>query len=227
MVDTQRTVTIRGDRVIVEETSTVVGGAATRAVPTSVATSGLRALSASVLTADGRSRPFDNTVTLSAAGSLTIRARYRLTDCPDLLPVQWPTPSSFPDATRTFSRLDEPLHTAYALCSTAKSRARPLDGLTGTVVAGPVPTVRLAWNGDAPLTISTIGSASGVAVIAVEPGCDGGCVAEIPASGYATLPLQPIDPCPPATDDDIMTLAIERHAMTSVRVFGLAAAVCH
>jgi hypothetical protein len=226
LVESQRVVTVAGNRVTVEETSRVVQGHTAHAIPATTAPTGLKLVALAIATADGRRVAFDSPTALDAAGSLTVRGTYRLTNCPDLLPVQWPSPSEFPDATRTYPRLDEPLHTVYAICPDAKSRASALDGLTGTVIPGPVPTVRLAWDGAAPLTISTIGSASGIAVIAVEPGCHGGCAAEIPAGGSATVALQPIDPCPPATDSAAMTLVIDGRPMTSVVIPRLSAVIC-
>jgi hypothetical protein len=225
-VESQRTVTIDGSVVTVDETSTVVDGGAARATPPTGAPAGLELLGASVQTADGRSVPFDSSVKLQPSGSLTVIGRYRLTDCPDLLPTQWPSPSEFPDATRTYPRLEEPLHTAYAICPRSESKAKPLDGLTGTLADADVPTVKLKWSGSSQLTITTLGAASGVAVLVTEPGCNRGCPAEIPPGAEVAIAMQPVDPCPPADDDDTLTLKLGGGELVAVNVPGLHRAIC-
>ena len=117
--------TVDGRTITVEEFSTVLDGASVRAVPAAAVPLGLELLDTSVVTPDGRSSDFDSPVTLDPSGSLTVRSRYRLTDCPDILPTQWPSPAEFPDATRTYLRLDGPLHTAYALCPDVRGKAEP------------------------------------------------------------------------------------------------------
>ncbi len=226
VVESERVVTVNGATVTVEETSRVIDGAKARAVPPTSAPTGLRLMDAGVVSADGRSTAFDSPVTLQRSGSLTVRARYRLTDCPDVLPTQWPSPSEFPGATRTYPRLEEPLHTAYAICPDAKSRAGNIEGVSGRIITASVPTIKLTWTGSSPLNIATIGAASGVAVLAVEPGCDGRCVALLPANGDATIPLQPIDPCPPANDNNDLTLVLDNGNVFAVPIQGLASAVC-
>ncbi|MFL6288975.1 MAG: hypothetical protein ACJ73L_11325 [Actinomycetes bacterium] len=225
-MESERTVTVNGSVVTVEETSTVVDGGGVRAVPPTSAPLGLELLSSTVETADGRSRDFDAPLRLQPSGSLTVVGRYRLTDCPDLLPTQWPSPSEFPDATRTYPRLEEPLHTAYAICPREHSKAKPLDGLSGTMVDGVAPTIRLKWAGSSPLTIATIGAASGVAALVVEPGCNGACAAEIAADGETTITLQPVDPCPPATTDNSLTVKVEGGELATVNISGLHQAIC-
>ena len=225
-VESDRTVTIDGTVVTVEETSAVVDGGAVRAMPPTSAPVGLELLSATVESADGRSTDFDAPLKLQPSGSLTVVGRYRLTDCPDLLPTQWPSPSDFPDATRTYPRLQEPLHTAYAICPSEPSKAKPLDGLSGAMVDGVAPTIKLKWAGSSPLTIATIGAASGVAALVVEPGCNGACAAQVDPGGETTITLQPVDPCPPATTDDILTLKLEGGDLVTVDVADLHQAVC-
>jgi hypothetical protein len=63
-------------------------------------------------------------------------------------------------------------------------------------------------------------------VLAVEPGCDGRCVAELPANSEATIPIQPVDPCPPANDNNELTLVLDNGNVIAVPIQGLASAVC-
>ena len=225
-VESERTVTVEGSVVTVEETSSVVDGGAARAIPPTGAPVGLELLGVTVETADGRSTAFSSPVKLQASGSLTVVGRYRLTDCPDVIPTQWPSPSEFPDATRTYPRLEEPLHTAYAICPGAKSKAKSLDTLSGALTDAATPTVRLKWSGTSALTIATIGAASGVAVLVTEPGCNGGCAAEISPGAEVTITMQPVDPCPPATDDDTLTLKLASGEVVALTVPDLHRAVC-
>jgi hypothetical protein len=149
-------------------------------------------------------------VTLTADGSVTIRGRYRLTACPDLLPTLWPSPAAFDGASHTYSRLDEPQHTALALCPQSKSDAERLPGLTGTVPDTREPQVRLTWKDTGPLTVTAVGSASTVATVVPEPDCDAGCVTVVTPSRPATVQLQTVDPCPPATTDDSLVLVVSQ-----------------
>jgi hypothetical protein len=226
-VTTTRVVLIDGDTLTVEERSEVSGGN-TEATPVTSTPLGLELVGLATLGSDGRTATFDGPVTLAPSGSLTVRSRYRVTDCPDLLPPAWPTPVDFVGSTRAYVRVDEPLHTAAALCPGVRSRARSLTGLTGTVVAADaeVPTVRLRWEGPGTLEVASVGSASGVAALPVELGCGGSCVAELTPGGTASLTLQPIDPCPPATDDDTLTLQRAGGELVAVTVDGLHRAVC-
>lgn len=225
-VDSERIVTINGDVVTVEETSTIVDGDTTKALPATTGSLGLDLIDASIVTADGRTRPFNDATKLSSSGTLTTRGRYRLTDCPDLLPAQWPSPTDFPQATRTYSRLEEPLHTAYAICPKERSTAERLAGLEGTVADTDTPTVRLTWSGSSRLTVASVGSASGVAALVVEPGCGGACAFAIDPDGAVTVALQAVDPCPPATDNDTLTLKVDGGGIVAVRVPALHQKVC-
>ena len=228
-VESTRTVTVDRDTITVEEVSSVVDGAAARAVPAELTPLGLQLIDSSVISADGRSKPFDAPVTISASGSLTVRNNYRLTECPDVIPTQWPSPADFPGASRTYLRLDEPLHTAYAICPDSKSEAAQLPGLTGVVIEAAAARVRLAWRGDQTMTIKAIGSASGVAALVPKPECDASCVASIPPGGSTETQLAPVDPCPPATDSDLLTLVVQVNGTTStvaIDVAGLSKAIC-
>ena len=223
--------TVEGDTVTVDEVSDLVDGDTAIAHPTDVAPLGLRLVDSAVVTSDGRTEAFDTPITLTASGSLTVRNRYRLTDCPDVLPAQWPSTTDFPDATRTYLRLDEPLHTAYALCPGAPSGARPLPQLSGLLVGGDGVLVRLRWQGTGDLTIQAVGSASGVAALAIDSPCGASCVATLTSGGSAVVQIQPADPCPPATTDDNLTLTVaapdEPALIVSVLVPALHVAVCN
>ena len=224
--------TVSGQTITVEEVSTVLDGDSVRAVPAESVPLGLELIDTSVVTPDGRTTDFDAAVTLDASGSLTVRNRYRLTDCPDVLPTQWPSPAEFPGATRTYLRLDGPLHTAYALCPATQGRAESVSGLTGTLVPGRSSRVRLSWSGGDTLSVEAIGSASGVAALVPEPGsgCDTSCVALLNPRSSVTIGLQPVDPCPPATTSDRLTLLVTGGSFppspVSVRIDGLHRAIC-
>ena len=229
-VESTREVSIDGNTVTVEEVSDVVDGKSTVAAPATNTPLGLTLLHTSVVTPDGRSRSFDDPLTLSSSGSLTVRNRYRLGDCPDVIPGQWPVATSFPDATRTFTREDGPLHTAYALCPKATPRAKQLGALQGKLAdtAADAVTVRLVWTGAQPLTVRAVGSASGVAVATPDAGCNDACVAVIAPRTATPLLFTPVDPCPPATTSDRLTLVVRGGAddVVALRVQGLAKALC-
>lgn len=229
-VESSRDVSIDGTTVTVDEVSDLVDGASAVAVPTQGAPLGLRLIDSAVISADGRKAAFDAPITLTASGSLAVRNRYRLTHCPDILPVQWPSPTEFPDSTRTYPRIDAPLHTAFALCPKAASRAKQLPQLSGVSVESVTPTVRLTWKGTDELTIRAIGSASGVAALATDPQCDPGCMTRIAGNGSALLQFQAVDPCPPAATNDSLVLVLTAPggtiSLVSVRVSDLHRTVC-
>jgi hypothetical protein len=231
-VESSRDVTVDGRTITVEEASTVLDGDGVRAVPAASVPLGLELIDTSVVTPDGRSSDFDSPVTLDPTGSLTVRSWYRLTGCPDVIPTQWPSPAEFPDATRTYLRLDGPLHTAYALCPDARGKAKPLPGLTGVLTSSRPTRVRLSWTGGQALSVSSVGSASGVAAVVPEsaPECRVSCVVRVRPASSAPLTLQPVDPCPPATTSDRLTLLVTgggaAPSPVSVRVDNLHRAVC-
>lgn len=228
LVESEREVTVEGVVVKVLETSRLVEGATVQVAPPSATPLGLERLATVVVTPDGRTSPLTEPVTLTSGGAITVRGRYRLTACPDVLPTQWPSPADFLAAARSYPRLDEPQHTARALCADARSDAVRLDGLTGALTDGGA--TRLAWNGDETLTIDAVGSASGVAVVVPQPDCAGACVVRIPAGGSAPLQLQTVDPCPPATTDDslvlVTTVGEQSSRIVAIKVPGLHRALC-
>jgi hypothetical protein len=241
VVESQRRVTVDGAIVTIEETSTVVAGARVKATPADAAPLGLRLLSTTIQSPDGRASTFDTPVELRSTGSLTTRGRYRLTDCPDVLPAVWPSPTHFPGATQTYSRLEEPLHTAYAICPNARPRAKPLDGISGELVAGDDIRIKLTFGGGGDtLSVSAIGSASTVAAIAVESssmcGADPSCVALMTTdgaseqTGTATFTMQPVDPCPPETTSDTLVLLVSGGSFppepAAIEVDGLHRVIC-
>lgn len=231
-VESSRDVTVDGATITVEEVSTVLDGTSVRAVPAESVPLGLELVDTSVVTPDGRTTDFDAPVTLDPSGSLTVRNRYRLTDCPDVIPTQWPSPAEFPGATRTYLRLDGPLHTAYALCPDVPGRAKPVPGLDGTLVSTNPTRVRLSWSGRELLSFAAVGSASGVAALVPEPApeCDASCVALLNPRRSVTIGLQPVDPCPPATTSDRLVLLVTDGRTASspvlIRVDDLHRAIC-
>lgn len=227
LVESEREVFVDGSTVEVLETSRLVEGAAVQVTPPTVTPLGLELLDTAVVAPDGRVTRLSSEVALASGGSITVRGRYRLTGCPDVLPTVWPSPADFPGAARTYSRLDEPQHTVAALCPEARSKAVRLEGLTGTVAAGGDPRIRLSWDGAEPLTVTAVGAAATVAAVVPEPSCTAPCVTRIPAGGAVPLLLQPVDPCPPATRDDELVLVVAgSDRPVTVRVPGLHRAVC-
>ncbi|MEO8107453.1 MAG: hypothetical protein ABI720_09050 [Actinomycetes bacterium] len=228
-VESSRDVSVDGMTVTVEEVSDLVAGDDTTARPTTATPLGLQLIGSALVTPDGRTTAFDAPIALTASGSLTVRNRYRLTDCPDVLPALWPSPVEFPDATRTYLRLDGPLHTAYALCPKSASRARTLPQLFGVLVEGDGVLVRLSWRGTGDLTIRDVGSASGVAALATDSRCDDSCIAVLAAGSSEIVQFQPVDPCPPATTSSRLTLVVgggDVEDVVALSVQGLAKAVC-
>ena len=246
LIETERVVTVDGAVVTVEETSRVMDGATSRAVPPTSAPPGLRLVDARVVTATGRVTAFNSPVTLQRSGSLTVSARYRLTDCPDVLPAVWPSPTQFPGASQSYSRLDQPLHTAYAICPKEPYRSSRTSGIAGELLPGEAGElgefvrIRLSWDGGDTLSVSGIGSASGVAAIPVQGaaacGSDSSCLAILDAvldagqTSTATFTMQPVDPCPPQTTDDRLVLLVAGGSLppepTTIAVPGLHRAVC-
>lgn len=204
LVESEREVTVAGTVVEVLETSRLVEGATVQVAPPAGTPLGLELLSTVIVTPEGRTAPLTDPVTLTSEGAITVRGRYRLTACPDVLPTQWPSPADFLAAARSYPRLDEPQHTARALCAKARSDAGRLKDLRGVVAEDGQP--RLIWKGDDVLRVDAVGSASGVAVVVVDPVCDGTCVVRIPPGASTLLQLQTVDPCPPATTDDSLAL---------------------
>jgi len=228
-VESTSTVTVTGDMIVVDEVSSVIDGDRARAVPSELTPLGLELVDTSVITPDGRSTSFEGPISISASGTLTVRSRYRLTDCPDVIPAQWPSPTDFPNATRSYLRLDGPLHTAYAICPKSRPAAKPLPDLSGKVLEGNSLRVRLTWLGPQTLIVKAIGSASGVAALVPNPDCDASCVASVSPGGSSEIQLEPVDPCPPATDSDRLTLVVQvggATSTTSLSVKGLSKIVC-
>jgi hypothetical protein len=239
-VETTRTTTVEGDVVMVEEVSRVVSDAAVVARPVPATPAGLRLIALRITGQDGRSTAFTDPVDVGASGSLTVAARYRLDDCPDILPALWPSPTAFPNALQTYVRLDQPLHTAAALCPEKRFRSSTSSGIKGELLDGPAVRVQLSWNGGDTLGVSGIGSASGVAAVivdrAVECGSDPSCLAGLDAvtdagkTSTSTFSFKPADPCPPGTDSDRLVLLVTGGsfppAPTAIEVKGLHQAVC-
>jgi hypothetical protein len=97
------------------------------------------------------------------------------------------------------------------------------------VIQGNAARVRLRWLGTQTLTIKAIGSASGVAALVPNPDCDASCVASVASGGSSEIQLEPVDPCPPATDDNRLILVVQISGSVStvaVKVAGLADAIC-
>jgi hypothetical protein len=163
-----------------------------------------------VVEEDGTNEPFTDPVTLVAGRTLTIEGRYRLTQCPDLLPTEWPSPVAVVPGnwSRVFTRVEEPQRTARALCPSAPSRAGALRDIRVTLAQGTKPTVRLRWQGKAPLKVAAVGSASGVATVGTARGCRNECVVLLRPRTGAPVRLRPLEACPVGGQSNLLTLRV-------------------
>ena len=228
-----RVVEVHGRTVNVSESTTVVSGGPVTVVPsTKPPALGLSESQTVVVGQDGSNQPFTTSTTLAVGRTLTVEGRYQLTDCPDLLPTQWPSPTTIRPGhwSRTFTKVSVPQRTSRALCPTAKSKAAQPSTLSGSMSSGKQPSVRLLWSGSKPVTVTAIGSASGVAAIGVGPRCPGTCVAQLVPGTSATIRLHPLEQCPVAGRTDTLTLRLTvkgRSPQTlGVRVKQLGQRVC-
>jgi hypothetical protein len=217
-LSSSRIVRLKGQRVTVEETIAARDGDVTIAPAVAKPAAGLRRESVVVSAANGKNRNFAEPTSLVAGGSITVTGRYRLTDCPDVLPTRWPIPTTVVpgDWSRTLVFSESPQRTAGSLCPEARTNAKRLPGLSGALRPGDRPVVRLTWRGSGPLTVRTVGSASGVAVLARAGKCGGDCLARIPRGRKAQLRIQALEPCPVGGKSNLMTLIVDRRGATRV-----------
>lgn len=231
-----RDVRVDGDVVTVVEDTTVADGDGVVVRPATHSTDpALQLTAVDVVAGDGTLTTFDSPVTLTSGRSLTVQGTYRLRDCPDLLPVDWPSPTEVVgrDWARTWTRSSEPLRTAPTLCKGKPSSApmwRELSARLVTTAAGTVPgSVRivLGWTGTPPLVVDDVGALSDLAgdtVLSRSPldGCpDTGCIGTIRGPGLV-LEVRPVEACPdPAPRPDRLTLVV-RPGDGRTRVVGVA-----
>jgi hypothetical protein len=233
-LEATRLVTVSGSRVTVRETTQVADGGPVSVAPTNKQPAvGIEPGAVTVVGEDGSRQPFTEPVSLQTGRSITVQGSYRLSDCPDLLPTQWPSPIVVVpgDWTRTFTRVEGPQRTARALCPPKKSNAKQLRGLGGTmVVRGRQPIVRLSWSKPRALTVRAVGSASGVAVSARGPRCRDGCVARAKPRSSVRIALRPLEACPIRGKSNLLTLRVSFSSggprTVGLNVKGLGRRVC-
>jgi hypothetical protein len=210
-LDASRVVEVNGSVVTVRETTSIVeGGPITIAPSKKLPAAGLTVTRTVVAGEDGSNQPFTSPTTLMPGRSITIEGQYRLNNCPDLLPAEWPIPVTVVPGnwSRTFSRVDEPQRTAHALCPRTRSSAKQLRILRGSMVQGKGRVLRLQWLGTQELTVRVIGSASGVAAVGSGGRCAGGCVAELKPDSSVRVRLRPLEKCPVGGKTNWLTLGL-------------------
>ncbi|HVQ17399.1 MAG TPA: hypothetical protein VMT27_00025 [Actinomycetes bacterium] len=233
-LEATREVRVHGKTVQVRQTIHLVQGDPVKVGPvTSTPAIGLVPLGVTVVAEDGTHPAFNKPMTVSSGRSIAVEGRYRLDDCPDLLPTQWPSPSavvSRGDWTMNFTRIDEPQRTARALCASSKSKAKPLSGLKGAVVNHESRVVQLRWTGGQPATLKTIGSVSGVAATSAGNQCAGECVVRLRPHSATRIRLHLLEACPIGGKSNLMTVQVLlRHAKphtVAVPIKALAPHVC-
>ncbi|HVQ86610.1 MAG TPA: hypothetical protein VMT88_00360 [Actinomycetes bacterium] len=227
-----RVVDVRRETVTVRETTRVVSGGPISVEPSTTSLPvGLRAQKSSIVSEAGTNEAFNKPTSVESGRSITIEGTYRLTDCPDLLPTQWPSPVTITSKewSRTYIRIEEPQRTAQAICPTSKSKAKPLAGLSGSVQPGHHVVVRLSWLGAQPLTVAAIGSASGVAATAKGGPCQGDCITMVHQHSPSVFRLEPLERCSIGGRANLLTLLVTSgHSTRTARLSlpGLANKVC-
>ena len=73
---------------------------------------------------------------------------------------------------------------------------------------GKAPVLRLQWLGNTPVTVSVIGSASGVAAIGGGGRCPGGCVAVLKPDSSVRVRLRPLEKCPVGGKTNWLTVGL-------------------
>jgi len=210
-LEATRVVNVDGGVVTVRETTRVAAGG-----PIIVAPShrkpvvGLSARRAVIAGEDGSTEPFTDPTPIAPGRSITIVGKYRLANCPDLLPTRWPSPVVVVPGrwSRTYIRNEAPLRTAQAICKSAKSSAKNLSVIRGAMTNHRNPTLRLTWRGSKTLTVQAIGSASGVATMGHGPRCANGCVATAKPRSTFRLSLRPLERCAIGGKSNQLTLRV-------------------
>lgn len=236
-----RDVRVSGEVVTVVEATTVddgdgvvIGPAARSSDPA------LELTGVDVVAEDGTLSAFDAPVTLTAGRTITVQGTYRLRDCPDLLPVDWPSPTDVAGRgwSRTWTRSSEPLRTGPTLCKGKPSTAPALPALSARLSgpsSGTAPRsvrVVLRWSGHPPLVVDDVGALSDLAgdtVLARSPlaGCPAaGCIGTVHGEIGRVIEVRPVEACPdPAPRPDRLTLVVRtghgRARVVAVSVPGL------
>ena len=209
VVESTRDTSVKDNVVTVREVVSLLEGPEISVGPQNARpAAGLEWKSSSLANEDGTTPTFDQAVTVQNGRSVTVVGTYRLTNCPDVLPVWWPTPARIYGSSwdRTFTRLRVPQFTARAMCPKARSKATELPGLSGKMVKAKNPTVRLRWQGQGKLTVNLVGSATQVAVDVKTSSCRHECVAVIPHNGARSVEFRPLDLCAIGGHENLLTL---------------------
>jgi len=228
-----RIVNVDGGVVTVRETTRVATGGPIIVAPSHRKLAvGLSARKAVVAGEDGSTQPFTHPTPIAPGRSITIVGTYKLANCPDLLPTEWPSPVVVVPGrwSRTYIRNEAPVRTAQAICKSAKSSAKDMSAIRGAMTKHRKPTVRLTWQGSRSLTVQAIGSASGVAAIGHGRGCAGDCVATTKPRSTFRLSLRPLERCAIGGKSNQLTLRVSvgnnRSRTISLNVRELGRTVC-
>ena len=232
-LEATRIVDVDGSVVTVRETTRVTAGGPVIVAPSHRKLAvGLSARRAVVAGEDGSTEPFVDRTPIAPGRSITIVGTYKLSNCPDLLPTQWPSPVVVVPGrwSRTYIRNEAPVRTAQAICKSAKSSAKNLAAIQGAMTKHRKPTVRLTWRGSKSLTVQAIGSASGVAAIGHGRRCAGDCVAATKRRSNFRLSLRPLERCAIGGKSNQLTLRVSvgnsRPRTISLNVRELGRTVC-
>lgn len=232
-LEVRRVVEVRGNKVTVRQTTSLVSGDTVVVVPaTASLPAGLKAARALVVDQTGTNTSFKTPIELTLGNELTVDGHYELSDCPDVLPTRWPSPTSVVPGNwqRTLVWSQSPQRTARGVCPDEKSRAERIEGLDAKVVPGQAVAVRVRWQGPGQLTLHSIGSASGVAATTPFRQCKGACAARLPSRSTSALAFQPLEPCPVGTRSNVLTLVVsppsEKVRVARLVVPGLHRQVC-
>jgi hypothetical protein len=210
-LEATRVVDVDGKVVTVRETTRVAAGGPIIVAPSHRKLAvGLSARKAVVAGEDGSTEPFMHPTPVAPGRSITIVGTYKLADCPDLLPIQWPSPIVIVPGrwSRTYIRNEAPVRTAQAICKSAKSTAKNLSVIRGVMTKHRKPTVRLTWRDSRTLTVQAIGSASGVAAIGHGRRCADDCVATAKPRSTFQLSLRPLERCAIGGKSNQLTLRV-------------------
>lgn len=231
-LEVSQTVDVDDNTVTITQTNSLTSGGPVELKPRTVPPpAALIPVATKVVQQTGVSSPFTDAIRLTAGSSVVVQSRLRLASCPDLIPTRWPSPTIVTPGgwTRVVVAAESPLRTARALCPGERISATPLDALRARLDPDRRLTLRLTWRGKQPLTVSAIGSASGVAAVALSRNCQGRCAARLAPNSSSAIPLEPVEACPSGGRSAVLTLLVtlaRRDRLARLDVPRLGRAVC-